>query len=63
VRDPYDEDRHRLAKAILYRYRILRAYVRYYLKYTPDVLDGMSMAQLSEAFEDILYIREKERIN
>ncbi|MBI9055522.1 MAG: hypothetical protein JEY96_16990 [Bacteroidales bacterium] len=35
----------------------MRAYIRYYLKYEPDVLESMTMQQLAEAFQDLLYIR------
>ncbi|MDD3526350.1 MAG: hypothetical protein WC271_15675 [Bacteroidales bacterium] len=37
----------------------MRAYVRYYLKYTPETLQRMSMQQLAEAFNDVLYVRAR----
>lgn len=40
----------------------MRAYVRFYLKYTPDVIDSMTDRQLVEAFMDVEFIRNRERI-
>lgn len=37
----------------------MRAYVRYYLKYPPNVLAGMTIKEMAEAFEDLLYVREQ----
>jgi len=37
----------------------MRAYCRYYLKYTPDVLDQMTDQQLAEAFNDLTFVRSK----
>jgi len=37
----------------------MRAYVRFYLKYPPDVLSRMSVIQLAQAFNDIVYVRSK----
>ncbi len=39
----------------------MRAYVRFYLKYTPDVLDSMTDRQLAEAFLDVEFVREREK--
>ncbi|MBR4584197.1 MAG: hypothetical protein IKO34_10400 [Bacteroidales bacterium] len=38
---------------------MMRAYVRYYLKYTPDVLDKMSDRQLMEAYMDVAFVRSR----
>ncbi len=35
----------------------MRAVIRYYLKYTPEQIDNMSLTQLTEAFQDIVYVR------
>lgn len=37
----------------------MRAYVRYYLKYTAKELDGMSTKELAEAFNDVLFVRAR----
>jgi len=37
----------------------MRAFVRYYLKYTPGVLGKMNITQLSEAFQDLMFIRSQ----
>jgi hypothetical protein len=39
---------------------MMRAYVRYYLKYTPDVLDRMTTKQLVEAFLDVSFVRKRK---
>jgi hypothetical protein len=31
------------------------------LKYTPKTLDKMSLKQMAEAFEDILFVRSREK--
>jgi len=51
--------RHDLAGAVAYKYRMMRAFVRYYLHYTPEVLERMSLAALAEAWSDILFVREQ----
>ena len=50
-----------LAEATLYQYRIMIAYVRYYLKYAPEMIKGMSIAELAEAYNDILFVRKQEK--
>ena len=55
-----EERRHVAAAALQYQYRIMRAYVRYYLHYTSGELDCMSVRQLAEAFEDVLFVRKRE---
>ena len=39
----------------------MQAYVRYYLNYTPEVLEKMTLRQLAEAFNDILFVRGREK--
>lgn len=51
--------RHDLARAVSYKYRLLRAYVRFYLKYTPEVLDKMTTKELVDAWSDIVFVRSK----
>jgi len=53
-----EEWRHVTAASLQYQYRIMRAYVRYHLHYTPDVLDRMDVRQLAEAFEDVQFVRK-----
>ncbi|MGI6290811.1 MAG: hypothetical protein ACOXZH_00060 [Bacteroidales bacterium] len=55
-----ESPRHARAKVLHYQYRLMRAYVRYYLKYSPDVLDKMTLEQLVEAYEDVLLVRSKK---
>jgi hypothetical protein len=38
----------------------MTAYVRYYLHYTPETLKKMSLPELAEAYNDILFVRERE---
>ena len=56
-----EEWRHVTAAALQYQYRIMRAYVRYHLHYTPDVLDSMDVRQLAEAFEDVQFVIKGKR--
>jgi hypothetical protein len=51
--------RHVRAKALQYEYRLMKAYVRYYLKYTPEVLKTMSIQDLVDAYNDVLYVRSR----
>jgi len=51
--------RHDLAGAAAYKYRMMRAFVRYYLHYTPEVLEQMSLEELAEAWSDLLFVREQ----
>jgi hypothetical protein len=37
----------------------MRSYVRYYLKYTPETLDKMTLRQLAEAYNDIVFVRSR----
>lgn len=55
------KQRHILAKATEYTVRVMQAYIRYYLGYTPDILERMTPVQLGEAFNDILFVREREK--
>ncbi len=48
-----------MACGILYQYDIMRAYVRYYLKYTPETLEKMTLEQLVQAFMDVEFVRRK----
>ncbi|MDR1729952.1 MAG: hypothetical protein LBR52_04750 [Prevotellaceae bacterium] len=50
-----------MAKAMSYQRRLMQAYVRYYLNYTPEVLEKMTLRQLAEAFNDILFVRGREK--
>jgi len=38
----------------------MRAYVRYYLKYTTSEINSMSTEQLVEAFLDVAYVRKNK---
>jgi len=38
----------------------MKSTVRFYLKYTPEVLDKMTIKQLVEAYYDVQHIRDKE---
>lgn len=49
----------RTSANILYQYNIMRAYVRYYLKYTPETLEKMTLKQLVQAFMDVAFVRER----
>jgi len=40
---------------------MMKAYVRFYLKYTPDVLDSMTDRELVEAYMDIGFVRSREK--
>jgi hypothetical protein len=51
--------RHDLAGAITYKYRLLRADLRYYLTYPPEVLNTMTMQELAEAWNDILFVHKQ----
>ncbi len=31
--------------------------IRYYLGYTPEIIDNMSLVQMVEAFQDVVYVR------
>lgn len=42
---------------------MMRAYVRYYLKYTPDVIDKMTIRQLAEAYKDVEFVRTRRNPN
>ncbi len=54
--------RHDLAGAVAYKYRLLRAYVRYYLKYPPEVLNRMTLQELAEAWNDMVFVlKHKEK--
>ena len=57
----YEQEWHVLAKAISYQRRLMQAYVRYYLSYTPEVLEKMTLRQLADAFNDILFVRGREK--
>ncbi|MEA2040945.1 MAG: hypothetical protein U9N85_00140 [Bacteroidota bacterium] len=59
IEKPGTRERNDPAKAVIYKYRIIRAYVRYYLKYSPNVMNRMSMTELTEAFQDLLYVRSQ----
>jgi hypothetical protein len=41
----------------------MRSYVRYYLKYSPDVIDKMTLKQLAEAYNDVVFVRSKRAKN
>ncbi len=53
--------RQQAAARVSYTYRLMRAFVRYYLNYTPEVLDKMTTQQLAEAFSDVMYVRNEEK--
>jgi hypothetical protein len=59
IEAPGPSERHDIVKGLSYQYRAARAYVRYYLKYTPDVLEKMTLEQLLQAFNDVVYVRSK----
>lgn len=59
IEAPGPSERRDLVKGLVFQYKAARAYVRYYLKYTPEVLEKMTLEQLIEAFNDVVYVRSK----
>lgn len=41
----------------------MRAYIRYHLHYSPKILNEMSMQDLAEAYNDIIFVRDSENTN
>jgi hypothetical protein len=61
IDSPQDDYFYRLGKRAAFQGKIMRAYVQYYLKYTPETLEKMSLKQLAEAFCNIQYVRGREK--
>jgi hypothetical protein len=52
------EDATNIGKVLANEYRTMRAIIRDELHYTPQVLDTMTVRQIAEAYNDIIFVRQ-----